>query len=139
MRISRDQMMMLMAETVSGRSTCSRLKVGAIISRSARVVSTGYNGAPAGMDHCDHALNETEPCTWAIHAEANAIVWAARLGTSTEGADLYVTHSPCLRCAQLIVNAGIRRVVFRYEYRKRDGIEFLQEAGVDVSMLGSDQ
>lgn len=129
-------MMMDMAGAVSRRGTCSRLKVGAVISRSARVVSTGYNGAAAGMDHCDHTLNETEPCTRAIHAEANAIVWAARLGTSTEGAELYVTHSPCLRCAQLIVNAGIQRVMFYHEYRKRDGIEFLQEAGVRVERIG---
>lgn len=131
-RASRDEVMMDMAFIICGRGTCQRLQVGALISRDGRVLSIGYNGAPAGMDHCNHALNETEGCTRAVHAEANAIVWAARKGIATEGAELFVTHMPCLNCARLIINAGISRVVYHLPYRLTEGVSLLREAGVKV-------
>lgn len=137
MRISRDQMMMDIARTVARRGTCSRLQVGAVVSRDGRVLTMGYNGAPAGLEHCNHMMNETEGCTRAVHAEANAAVWAARNGVRVEGADLYVTHMPCLACASLIVNAGIRRVFYEKPYRITLGVDLLREAGVLVYCLTS--
>lgn len=116
-------MMMRMAEVAALRSTCERLNVGAIISREGRVLSTGYNGNIAGQAHCNHIVDG--PCTTAVHAEANAIVWAARMGVATEGTELFTTHQPCLDCAKLIVNAGIYRVYFQNLYRLRDGLELL--------------
>lgn len=132
MRISRDRMLMAMAGIVSLRGTCSRLQVGAVISHHGRVLSLGYNGAPAGMAHCDHTQDETRGCQIAVHAEANAVVWAARKGIATEGAELHVTHMPCANCSRLIVNAGIRRVVFEFPYRLTEGVELLRDAGVEV-------
>ena len=131
-RISRDDVMMDVAFIISGRGTCQRLQVGALISRDGRVLSMGYNGAPAGLAHCNHALDETDGCPRAIHAEANAIVWAARKGIPTEGAELFVTHMPCLNCARLIINAGISRVVYHLPYRLTEGVSLLREAGVKV-------
>lgn len=133
-RISRDDMLDSMARTVSLRSTCSRLHVGAVISRAGRVISLGYNGAPAGVDHCQHLPGESQDvgCIKAVHAEANAITFAAKHGVSTDGAQLYVTHMPCLKCAQLIINAGINLVSYQIPYRDPSGIILLEEGGVHV-------
>ena len=119
--------MMQMAEIVAQRSTCDRLNVGAIIIKDGRVISTGYNGNVSGMPHCQHRMLDVPgiPCTTAVHAEANAIVWAARHGVATEGTMLFTTHQPCLDCAKLIINAGIIRVFFKNEYRLREGLEML--------------
>lgn len=141
--------MMQMAEAVAQRSTCSRLNVGAVISRQGRPISTGYNGNVSGMAHCEHDPFEsvmsyagevvrktTETgCQTAMHAEANAIAFAARHGVATEDAHLYVTHQPCLPCARLIVNAGIEIVYYDHPYRISDGLLLLQLAGVDVFRL----
>jgi dCMP deaminase len=106
------------------RSTCARLKVGCVISRDGRILVQGYNGAPAGMPHCDYP-HEPEDCL-AVHAEANAIAFAARWGVMLEGAMLTCTHQPCLNCARLIINAGISRVIFSEPYRLKDGLRLLQ-------------
>lgn len=137
----------------STRSTCSRLSVGAVIAIDGRIISTGYNGAPAGLPHCDHTcpcdagwVEEDEtlititqthtagcrlnPCDATVHAEANAIAFAARYGTPTLGASLYTTTSPCRQCAKLIINAGLALVVYGEEYRDTSALQLLTLAGV---------
>jgi dCMP deaminase len=132
-RISRDRMMMKIAHAVAERSTCSRLHVGAVIARDSRAVSTGYNGNPAGMPHCQHVGDD--PCKNAVHAEANAIAFAARHGAPTEGAEMFTTHQPCLKCAQLIVNSGIVRVVYDFPYRVLDGLDLLNVLGIPCKQV----
>ncbi len=141
----------------SKRSTCSRAHVGVVIARDGRTLVTGYNGAPKGLPHCDHVctcyLDEparhelvvsedahlpdcpSGPCRNAVHAEANAIAWAACHGVRLEGSVLYTTFSPCLACAQLIVNAGIIEVVHAQHYRDKSPLELLALAGVGVRHL----
>ncbi len=99
-----------------------------------RIISTGYNGAPSGMDHCNHPEVETPEmgCKKAVHAEANAIAAAARLGIATQNAVMYTTLSPCYTCSQLIINAGIKEVLFFDMYRDNAGWELLQRGGVIV-------
>lgn len=125
-----DETMLDTAELWARRATCSRLSVGAVLAREGRVLATAYNGAPAGLPHCSHDVDE--PCAQSVHAEANALLWAARHGVSALGAALYVTHAPCLGCSGLIINAGIKRVVYRNEYRSHDGINRLLEAGIRI-------
>lgn len=133
MRITRDQMLMAIAFVVAMRSTCQRLSVGAVVAKRGRILSTGYAGAPSKLPHCGPPVcNPQAPCTRTVHAEAGAISWAARNGISTEGASLYVTHSPCVECAKLIINSGIERVVYGKEYRLLEGVELLRSAGVLV-------
>ena len=122
---------MRMASVVSERSTCSRLQVGAILTKSSRILSTGYNGNIAGLPHCDHT-EDSGPCRSAVHAEANAILFAARLGMATEGSLLVSTHEPCLECSKLIVNSGISEVWFENPYRDHAGVKLLRKAGVKV-------
>ena len=129
-RISREDMFLDIAQTVSGRGTCSRASVGCVIVRDARIISLGYNGAPPGQPHCVHREGEAPGCEFAIHAEANAIAYAARAGISTERATMFCTHSPCLKCAQLMLSAGITQVWWRTEYRIIDGVTLLRKAGV---------
>lgn len=129
-RISRDEMLMRMAIAAALRSTCSRAHVGVVIAREGRVLSTGYNGAPAGMDHCNHTHDLESGCQVAVHAEANAIAYAARYGMKIGGSELFTTLSPCVSCSQLIVNAGIERVVYLNPYRVPSGLELLEGAGV---------
>lgn len=135
MRPSRDHTLMAIATAVSERSTCNRAHVGAVISRGSRVISTGYNGSPSGMDHCPSP--EEPGCTRTVHAETNAIVFAARYGISTDGCTLYTTVSPCVECAKLIINAGIVRVVYKEPYRLTDGIELLKMTDVEVDRYDS--
>ena len=127
-------MLMQMALIVAERSTCTRLGVGAVVARDSRVISTGYNGPPSGMDHCDHSPTDSA-CERSVHAELNALIFAARNGVRTEGCILYVTHMPCYKCAQAIINSGIKEVVYWNSYRLRDGLELLEEAGVQVRMI----
>lgn len=136
-RPTRDQMLMDMAQVIASRGTCTRLHVGAVIARDGRSLSMGYNGAPAGMPHCNHTMDEdpSVTCPRVVHAEANAIIWAARWGVSTDGTELFTTHMPCLVCANLIVNAGIMRVVYSIDYRVRDGLDMLRQAKVKVTQL----
>jgi len=126
-------MLMEIAHTVAKRGTCSRLHVGAVFSRDGRIVSTGYNGTPAGMPHCQHWDDDDNTgCDQAEHAERNAIAWAARHGLALEGCELHVTHAPCLACARSVINAGIGRVSYKTPYRLREGIILLAEAGVEI-------
>ena len=137
MRASRDSMLMAMAWVASRRGTCNRLSVGAVIAHDSRVVSTGYNGNPSGMDHCSHTKEDLK-CTTAVHAEANAIAFAARWGgKGTQDATLYVTHAPCLECAKLIINSGITAVIYDRPYRLTEGLEMLHSAGVQVTRFDS--
>lgn len=129
-RISEDRILMETACLWSQRGTCSRLRVGAVLSRNGRIIATGYNGNVAGADHCEHVDNT--PCETAVHAEENVLYFAARHGTKTEGADLHVTHNPCYRCARGLVNAGVRRVVYLFEYRDTSGLQLLVDSGIDV-------
>lgn len=128
-------MLMRMALTVAERGTCSRLSVGAVLSRDGRIIAMGYNGAPSGVEHCNHSLNEPqhEACLTAVHAEANAIAFAAKHGVATEDSHLHVTHMPCLKCAQLVINAGVAKVTYLHEYRDPSGIVLLESAGVEVT------
>lgn len=136
MRISRDELLMEMAWTASKRSTCNRAHVGAVIAHDGRVISMGYAGAPAGLPHCTHEnCNESAPCTRTVHAEASAIAYAARSGVAVEGATLYCTHCPCLDCAKIIINAGIKRVVYETPYRKTEGRDLLISAGLCVEQF----
>jgi dCMP deaminase len=131
-RLSRDTMLMDMAAVVARRGTCSRLSVGVVLSKDGRVVSMGYNGAPAGMPHCIHTMDETEGCKNAEHAERNAIAFSARHGVALEGTEMHVTHMPCLDCARSVINAGIIRVSFLKGYRITDGVDLLRAAGIEV-------
>lgn len=134
---SRDKTLLGVAQLWSLHSTCSRLAVGAAISRDGRTLSTGYNGAPKGLPHCNHSSTVVVNgvvvgggCTTAVHAELNAIAFAAKYGMATEGAELHCTHQPCLNCAMAIINAGIIRVVYINPYRDRAGTDLLAAAGV---------
>lgn len=140
-RISRNDLLMGTAGLLARRSTCSRGQVGVVISREGRILSSGYNGAPAGMPHCDHTIPQGaidtklingDGCITAVHAEANAIAFAAKHGVSLDKSELHTTLSPCRFCAQLIVNAGIFRVFYLNEYRLFDGIQILQDAGLST-------
>jgi dCMP deaminase len=120
------------ANIFARQGTCSRLQVGALLVEGKRIISTGYNGAPAGMSHCYHQEGDDRPCHKAVHAEANVIAFAARKGVSTFGSTLYTTHMPCSDCAKLIINAGISKVVYDQEYRSAEGEQLLAEAGIEV-------
>lgn len=138
-----DAILMEMAHLMSLRGTCSRAQVGCVVARDGRVCATGYNGAPAGLEHCLHPpgeLSVDQPsnapaCTWSIHAEANAVAFAARYGVALQDATLYTTMSPCVPCAQLAINAGITRVVYAIGYRNTAGLDLLTQADVQVSLI----
>lgn len=124
-RISREDMFIEMLSIVEKRSVCSRKHVAAILVKDHRPVSFGYNGPPSGIDHC--CSKDDSECKGAIHAEMNAIAFAAKHGLSLEGTTLYVSMSPCLKCAQVILNSGISRVVYRDSYRDPSGTLLLQQ------------
>lgn len=136
MRPTRDEQLMMNALVAAMRSTCGRRQVGAIISSQGRPLSSGYAGPPSGAAHCDAACLEAHRggCRRTIHAEQNAIAWAARHGVSVAGAEMHVTLSPCWECAGLIINSGIHRVVFLEEYRNPEGIHRLREAGISCEI-----
>ncbi|MBR4713911.1 MAG: dCMP deaminase family protein [Paludibacteraceae bacterium] len=125
---------MRMAKIWAENSYCERRKVGALIVKERMIISDGYNGTPCGFENvCEDENNKTKP--YVLHAEANAITKVARSSNSSEGATLYVTSSPCIECAKLIIQAGIRRVVYEEEYHTPDGIELLKRAGVEIEHL----
>lgn len=129
-----DSRYMRMAAIWAENSYCERRKVGALIVKNKMIISDGYNGTPAGFENvCEDENNVTKP--YVLHAEANAITKVARSSNSSEGATLYVTASPCIECAKLIIQSGITRVVYGEHYRLMDGIELLQRAGVQVEYL----
>jgi dCMP deaminase len=119
---------------VAKRSTCDRARVGAVIVKDKRILTTGYNGSPAGLPHCDDVghLMVGGHCVRTLHAEQNAIIQAALHGVSVAGGTIYVTHQPCLTCAKMIINAGLRRVVYAGVYPDENAVAFLREAGVQL-------
>lgn len=125
-----DKRYLRMAQIWAENSYCQRRKVGAILVKDKMIISDGYNGTPAGFENvCEDAAGATKP--YVLHAEANAITKVARSNNSSDGSTLYVTASPCVECAKLIIQSGIRRVVFNDLYRLCDGIELLRRAGVE--------
>lgn len=139
MRPSWDNYFMEIASIVATRSTCDRAQVGCVLVRDKAILSTGYNGAPSGLEHCDDAghLMEDGHCVRTVHSEANAILWAAKLGTAIAGSTLYCTHRPCLNCLKLIVMAGVRRIVYKQDYGSMSMFEakVASQAGVPVEKL----
>ena len=146
-RPSWDQYFMEMAELTAKRSTCIRRNVGAVIVKDKHAIATGYNGAPRGIKHCEdrggclrQQLNvpsgERHELCMALHAEQNAIIQAATLGQSIEGGTIYITHQPCAICSKMIINSGINRIVVNEGYPDDLALEFLDEAGLKVIMLG---
>jgi dCMP deaminase len=127
-RPSWDQYFMMITRQVADRSTCNRAKVGAVIVRDKNILATGYNGSPAGLPHCTEVgclIYESktpsgeieENCFRTIHAEINAIAQAAKNGASIQGADIYITHTPCIHCFKVLINTGIRRVLYEKPYK----------------------
>ncbi|KJF44329.1 deoxycytidylate deaminase [Draconibacterium sediminis] len=129
-----DQRYLKMADIWAQNSYCKRRQVGALIVKDKMIISDGYNGTPAGFENiCEDEDNKTKP--YVLHAEANAITKVAKSGNSSDGATLYVTSSPCLECSKLIIQAGIKRVVFTESYRLEDGINLLKRADIEVKQV----
>lgn len=123
-----------MARIWSENSYCVRRQVGALIVKDKMIISDGYNGTPQGFENiCEDAQGKTKP--YVLHAEANAITKVAKSSNSSEGATLYVTASPCIECAKLIIQAGIKRVVYCDNYHSADGIELLCRAGIETVQI----
>lgn len=146
-RPSWDEYFMEMAALAAKRSTCLRRQVGAMIVKDKHIIATGYNGAPRGIMHCEERggclrekmkipSGERHELCMALHAEQNAIIQAATLGQSVEDATIYVTHQPCVICAKMIINAGIKRIVVREGYPDQLSTDILGEAGLRIVMLG---
>ena len=148
-RPSWDEYFMEMAVLTAKRSTCLRRQVGAVIVKDKHVVASGYNGAPAGLSHCDElggclrqqlgvpSGQRHELCR-ALHAEQNAIIQAAAQGNSIDGASIYVTHHPCIICAKMIINAGIRKIYIKDSYPDEMAADILREAGIEILRLGEE-
>ena len=133
---------MKIAFAVSERSTCDRAYVGCVLVLDKRILTTGFNGSPAGQPHCDevgHLLVDGH-CVRTIHAETNAIIQAALHGVSTRGCTCYVTHFPCINCTKALINAGIIRLVYSIAYRiDENAMAFLDMANIEVCQLALDQ
>ena len=125
-----------MAKIWATNSRCKRRQVGALLVKDRMIISDGYNGTPSGFENECEEDGVTKP--YVLHAEANAISKVAKSGNSSEGATLYVTASPCMECAKLIIQAGIKRVVYSDEYRLDDGIKLLQRAGIEVEKVDAE-
>ena len=145
-----DEYFMQMAELTAQRSTCLRRHVGAVIVQDKHVVATGYNGAPKGVAHCAEMggclrekmgipSGERHELCRALHAEQNAIIQAATLAQSIEGASIYITHQPCIICAKMIINAGIKRIVVKEGYPDEMSVKMLDEAGLKIVMFGEEE
>lgn len=145
-RPSWDEYFMEMAVLTSERSTCLRRKIGAVIVKDKHIIATGYNGSPRGLKHCDELggclreklgipSGERHELCRALHAEQNAIIQAATLGQSIEGASIYITNHPCYICAKMIINAGIDRIIIKEGYPDQFAMDILKEAGKQVVML----
>jgi len=145
-RPSWDEYFMDITKRVAQRATCLRRQVGAIVVKDKKILATGYNGAPAGLQHCEEVgclrerfkvpEGERHELCRGIHGEQNAIIQAATFGVSVKEATLYSTHFPCVLCTKMIINAGIKRVVFLHGYPDELSRELLQEARVEVSGMG---
>ena len=131
-RLNRISLNLNMAKLVAQRATCLRAKVGAIATQDNRVVATGYNGSLAGENHCtDESCSPFDHCPNSVHAEANLIAYAARKGVKLEGATMYITHSPCRKCSELIIQAGITEIWYIQPYRATD-FDLLFRSGIRV-------
>ncbi len=127
-----------MAKIWAENSYCERRKVGALIVKDNMIISDGYNGTPAGFENiCEDENNVTKP--YVLHAEANTITKIARSSNNSQGATMYVTDAPCIECAKLIIQAGIRKVFYSRQYRLTDGADLLKRAGVEVHFLPLDE
>jgi dCMP deaminase len=137
-RLAWDDYFMQIAVQVATRSTCDRKHVGAVIVRDRTILSTGYNGSVRGMPHCDDVghVMEDGHCVATVHAEANAIIQAAKNGTAIDGADIYVTASPCWNCFKLIANSGIKRIFYMEFYRDERVLEIAEKAGIEMRQAG---
>lgn len=131
---------MSIAREVSTRSTCGRKNVGALIVRDKNILSTGYNGSIRGMPHCDEVGHDMRDghCVRTVHAEANAIIQAARHGVRIEGADIYTTASPCWECFKLIINAGIIRIYYGEFYREEKSFAIAKELGIELLQISEE-
>jgi dCMP deaminase len=130
-----DQRYLEMARIWAKNSYCTRRQVGALVVKNNMIISDGYNGTPSGFENiCEDDNGVTKP--YVLHAEANAITKLARSNNNSDGATIYITASPCIECAKLIIQAGIKRVVYGEKYRLMDGIELLERAGIEVVYLG---
>lgn len=136
-RISRDDMLMGIAEVTARRGTCSRLQVGVVFSRDGRILVNGYNGAPAGLPHCNHTSLD-DRCTNAEHAERNAVAFAAKHGLGLGRAEVHCTHAPCLDCARALINVGIISLTYLHEYRLTEGIDLLRSVGIPCHQMLTD-
>jgi len=142
MRPSWDEYFMQIVDVVKTRSTCIRRQVGAILVVDKRIISTGYNGPPTGLPHCEETgclreqlgipSGERPELCRGVHAEQNAIIQAALHGVSTKGATLYVSASPCVTCAKMLINAGVKRIVYEEEYPDELAFQLLKEAGIEL-------
>ena len=130
-----DQRYLEMARIWAKNSYCTRRQVGALVVKNNMIISDGYNGTPSGFENvCEDDNGVTKP--YVLHAEANAITKLARSNNNSDGATIYITASPCIECAKLIIQSGIKRVVYGEKYRLMDGIELLKRAGIEVVYLG---
>ncbi len=136
-RASWDEYFMGIAREVASRATCDRKRVGAVIVRDRCILATGYNGSIRGSEHCDEGghMMEDGHCVRTIHAEANAIIQAARHGTSIDTADIYITASPCWPCFKMLANAGIQRIVFGEFYRDERIFGFAEQLSIEMADL----
>ena len=130
-----DQRYLRMARIWAENSYCQRRQVGALVVKDKMIISDGYNGTPTGFENiCEDENNVSKP--YVLHAEANAITKLARSNNNSDGATIYITASPCIECAKLIIQAGIKRVVYGEKYRLTDGIDLLKRAGIELVYLG---
>lgn len=132
-----DRRYLRMARIWSENSYCQRRQVGALIVKDKMIISDGYNGTPSGFPNICEENDVTFP--YVLHAEANAITKIARSGNNSDGATLYVTDAPCIECSKLIIQAGIKRVIYARDYRLSDGIDLLRRAGIDVEHMPLDE
>ncbi|MDY6121882.1 MAG: dCMP deaminase family protein [Porphyromonas sp.] len=129
-----DKRYLRMAAIWAENSYCERRKVGALIVKDKRIISDGYNGTPSGFENvCEDESGSTKP--YVLHAEANAITKVAASTNDSRGATIYITDSPCIECATLIIQSGIKRVVYAKEYRLSDGVDLLRRAGIQVDFV----
>lgn len=140
-RPSWDTYFMDIAHLVATRATCPRLSVGAVLVKDRRILATGYNGAPRGISHCPTGGHESDwpggclkagHCIRALHAEQNALLSAAMIGTPCAGSTIYVTNQPCNMCAKMIINAGIERVIYKGSYLDEFSLELFRESGIEL-------
>ena len=134
-----DERYLRMARIWAENSYCRRRQVGALVVKDKMIISDGYNGTPSGFENVCEDDNNVTTKPYVLHAEANAITKLARSNNNSDGATIYITASPCIECAKLIIQAGIRRVVYGENYRLTDGIDLLKRAGIEVILMEMEQ